>query len=387
MRSYIPIFQSFFQAGFECSTHKTKSGRRLDLAASTRHDLHPKRDFQALLPFGIATVREGVRWHLIEQVPRHYDFATLEVILSAAAESGVEVILDILHFGWPEYLDIFRPEFLDAFEGFARALSLYLKQRGVRVPFLAPVNEISFLAWGAGDEGFLYPFAKGRGHELKQQLVRATIRAVNVIRKELPDARLIAPEPVIHIIGDAEVPGSDIEAERYRMSQFQAWDMLSGRFAPELGGREEYLDIIGVNFYDRNEWIHMSDVSLKRHDPRYRPFRRILVEVWERYRRPIFVSETGTEDDARPAWFDYVCEEVLAAIHAGVPVHGICLYPIVNHPGWEDDRHCCNGLFDYADEHGNREIFRPLADAILMRQKSGAFDAYARKSFREYLSK
>jgi hypothetical protein len=385
--SYSPIFQSFFQAGFECSTHKTKSGQRLDLLASTRHTLYAKRDFEALLAFGITTAREGARWHLIEREPGQYDFATLDVILNAAAETGVEVILDVLHFGWPDYLDIFQPEFLDAFEKFVRALTTHLRQGPHKNLFLVPVNEISFLAWGAGDEGFLHPFATERGHELKEQLIRAAIRAANVIREELPDARLIAPEPVIHIIGNPEIQGDDVQAERYRMSQFQAWDMLTGRLAPELGGGPEYLDIIGVNFYDRNQWVHMADISLQRDDLRYRPFRQILLEVWERYQRPMFVSETGTEDDARPSWLAYVCEEVLAAVDAGVPIHGICLYPIINHPGWEDDRHCCNGLFDYADEHGSREIFKPLADALLRQQESGAFDTFARKPFHAQLSK
>jgi len=48
----------------------------------------------------------------------------------------------------------------------------------------------------------------------------------------------------------------------------------------------------------------------------------------------------------------------------GVPVGGITLYPIVNHPGWEDDRHCHNGLWDYADENGERPIYEPLAQEI-----------------------
>jgi hypothetical protein len=47
-----------------------------------------------------------------------------------------------------------------------------------------------------------------------------------------------------------------------------------------------------------------------------------------------------------------------------VPVHGLCLYPIVNHPGWEDDRHCHNGLWDYADAAGERNIYAPLATEL-----------------------
>jgi hypothetical protein len=31
-------FRSFFLGGFECSTHRLRSGKRLDLIRSTRHD-------------------------------------------------------------------------------------------------------------------------------------------------------------------------------------------------------------------------------------------------------------------------------------------------------------------------------------------------------------
>jgi hypothetical protein len=52
-----------------------------------------------------------------------------------------------------------------------------------------------------------------------------------------------------------------------------------------------------------------------------------------------------------------------------VPVEGICLYPILNHPGWEDDRHCHNGLWDYADEAGEREICAPMAQELRRQQQ------------------
>ena len=96
----------------------------------------------------------------------------------------------------------------------------------------------------------------------------------------------------------------------------------------------------------------------------YKPFNELLQDFYERYRVPLFVAETGIEDEARPEWFRYVCDEVKIALEKGVPVLGICLYPIVNHPGWDDNRHCHNGLWDYADEFGNREIYARLAKEI-----------------------
>jgi hypothetical protein len=78
----------------------------------------------------------------------------------------------------------------------------------------------------------------------------------------------------------------------------------------------------------------------------------------------MFIAETGIEDDLRPSWFRYVAAEVSEAIKLGAQVEGICLYPIVNHPGWDDDRHCYNGLWDYPDDKGNREVYKPLADEV-----------------------
>jgi len=363
-----PMFRSFLQAGFECSTHKIRTGKRLDLLRSTAHDCLAGQDYERLHRFGIKTVRLAARWHLIEEIPGEYDFRSLTALLDAAAETGTEVLLDLLHFGWPDHVDIFEPSFTSQFGRFVYQLTRLLRPYQDCCNMFAPVNEISFLSWAGGDKGAINPHAKGRGYEMKRNLVRAATRASEILLNELPNVRLIAPEPVIHIVGNPAIPGDDVEAEMYRQAQFQSWDMLSGRMAPELGGRPEYLDIIGVNFYERNEWVHNSESALTQKDRRYRPFHKILEEVFDRYERPMFVSETGTEDDARVGWFNYICDEVMIAHTLRIPIHGICLYPIVNHPGWEDDRYCCNGLFDYADAFGNRETYWPLAHAILKQQ-------------------
>src|SRR5205085_236319 len=107
------------------------------------------------------------------------------------------------------------------------------------------------------------------------------------------------------------------DAEAYRTSMFEAWDMLAGRLAPELGGEERFLDVIGVNYYERNQWWNHGK-TIYRGEPEYRPFRQILDEVYRRYGRPIFVSETGIENAKRPSWFAYICEEADAARRVGV---------------------------------------------------------------------
>lgn len=360
------LFKSFLQAGFESSTHKRRDGFRLDLLSSTQHDRFAREDFERLQPFGIRTVRSAARWHLIEKTPGQFDFGSLKAILDAATQTGTEVLLDLLHFGWPDDLDVLSDNFVRRFRGFTRAVAQFLRRHNYKCcTGIAPVNEISFLSWGGGEAACINPYLTTITHNLKHNLVRAATAASDVLLNEIPGIRLLAPEPVIHIVPNPDVPDDEAEAEAYRLAQFQAWDMLSGRLHPELGGKPAYLDIIGVNFYDRNEWVHNAGTFLRRGDPRYRPFHQILQEVWRRYKRPIFVAETGAEDDQRADWFNYISSEVIAAHKLGIPIHGLCIYPILNHPGWADDRHCCNGLFDYADENGHRELCEPLAQAIL----------------------
>jgi beta-glucosidase/6-phospho-beta-glucosidase/beta-galactosidase len=319
---------------------------------------------------GMHTAREGTRWHLIEAASGQHDFTTIMPFLEASQESGVQIIWDLLHFGWPDHLNVFDEEWVTAFETYAGAFAAFLREHSSAETFIAPVNEISFVAWAGGDASFLNPFESCRGGELKRQLVRGFLAAAKAVRQELPDARIVSPEPVIHIVGDPSRPDDVRQAAEYRSAMFEAWDMIIGRAQPELGGDPSYLDIIGVNYYDRNQWWNFGK-TIRRGEPEYRPFREILQEVYDRYGRPMFVSETGTEDAGRPDWFAYICDEVRAAMRANVQMHGICLYPVLNHPGWDDDRHCHNGLWDYPEPDGSRQIFEPLAQEIRRQNEIG----------------
>src|SRR5690606_17903867 len=132
---------------------------------------------------------------------------------------------------------------------------------------------------------------------------------------------------------------------------------------PELGGGPDCLDIMGVNYYSDNQWV-LNGPTIGQDDPRYRPFRDMLAETYRRYRRPLFVAETGAEGSMRRTWFRYVCDEVHAALEAGVPVEGICLYPVTDYPGWADERHCQCGLLGNVDADGRRPVHRPLAEEL-----------------------
>ncbi len=126
--------------------------------------------------------------------------------------------------------------------------------------------------------------------------------------------------------------------------------MLAGVRAPELGGHPRYLDIMGANFYHSNQWEY-PDVRLRwedtPRDARWKPFHRMLSDIYDRYRRPLFVGETSHIGIGRADWLREVAAEVWNAYDAGVPLEGVCLFPIIDRMDWNDETHWHNsGLWD-----------------------------------------
>src|SRR5687768_4976438 len=215
-----PLFRSFWMGGFESACHINRKGRRLDMIASTQHDRFIEQDYAQLLQFGIHTVRDTARWHLIEQRPGTYDFSSLDPQLDAARRHGIQVIWDLCHYGWPDGLDIFSAEFVDRFAAFSRAAAWHLRERVDGPLLVTPINELSFFAWAAGDVGWFHPFGEHRGAELKRQLVRAMIASIDAIRGVDRHARIVTAEPLINVVPPKGQPDVNDVAARYRAAQF-----------------------------------------------------------------------------------------------------------------------------------------------------------------------
>ena len=231
-----PRFQSFFMGGFECATHIRRDRRRLDLLAATRHDTRAAADYALLQTVGIRTVRDGLRWHRIEQKPGTYDWSSFLPMLRAAHETGTEVLWDLCHWGVPDWLDPFSPEFPAHFERYARAAAEQIASERARAGvsgtvYLCPINEISFWSWVGGDMEHFAPFGRGRGRELKRQLAAASIRAIRAVRQVLPGVRLLQVEPLIQISPGTRRATTVAAAGAHHAAQFEAWDMIAGRLA------------------------------------------------------------------------------------------------------------------------------------------------------------
>lgn len=361
------LLKSFILGGFECATHIRRDGRQVDVLADTHHDLHAREDYELLSSCGVKCVRDGLRWHLIERSPGVFDWSSFLPLLEASLDAGMQVIWDLCHWGVPQDIDLFSDTFVSRFEAFAREVATLIANRSNAVPFYCPINEISFWAWVGGDEAHFGPHQSARGPELKRQLVKASLAAIRAIREVDSRARFVQAEPVIQISANPLIPEGDADAKRHTDSQYEAWDQMRGDGLHEndgsLGGSADALDIIGVNYYWNNQWIHLGERTPPGHYLHV-PLHILLQRVWERYGRPIIVTETGSEDPDGVGWLGYVAAEVRQALRAGVPVEGICLYPVMDYPGWDDDRHCSCGLIGLNAEWDTRHLRMDLAEEV-----------------------
>jgi protoporphyrinogen oxidase/glycosyltransferase involved in cell wall biosynthesis len=335
-------FATFWQAGYEGADHVNHGGRALNMNGVTGHIDQARSDYALLHQFGIRTVRESAGWRLCER-DGVFDFSVLDSRLRAAQEYGLQICWTFCHYGWPEELDVYGPDFVPRFARYCRELAAFLAPWAGPEPVYSPINEISFQSWGLSVHMFRCknmhdPRAATEG---KRQLVRASIAGIDAIRQVTPGARFLQCDPMINVIAPPDRPDWIGQAAGWRASQFDAWDMLCGRRAPELGGAPRYLDLIGGNYYHDNQWENGTNLRLWWHldDARRLPLHRALLELHQRYGRPLLLAETSHVGSGRGIWIRQVAEQAALAIQHGADVRGVCLYPTIDRPDWDHADH------------------------------------------------
>lgn len=304
----------------------------------TQHDRYVRDDYRRLREIGVGTVRDGVRWNLVDRRGA-LDFSSVLPFIEAAKQEHITVIWDLFHYGYPEDLDPFAAEFIDRFAAYCYGFAKLIRSRFWGAPFYTPVNEISYFAWAAGGQGLFAPHLIDRGPELKRQLARASIAGMNAIMAVDSRARFVHCEPLVHVVAPLDAPWLADEADYFNdRCVHEAWDMIGGYLEPELGGSPRHLDIVGVNYYGYNQWEHQRPGSiLSLDDPRRLPFHELLHQMQRRYDRPIVVAETASHAEFRPGWVRDIGRECLLALDHGVDLHGLCLYPIIDMFDWHED--------------------------------------------------
>jgi beta-glucosidase/6-phospho-beta-glucosidase/beta-galactosidase len=349
------IFPSFFISGFECSTFLWKDKRRRNLIEETQHDRHAQEDYNILRSLGIDVAREGIPWPLVDR-DGCYDFSRIDPMIEAMQQTQIIPIWDLCHYGYPDDLDPFSNEFIDRFARYCRAAAEYVIPRLHGPYFFTPINEITFFSFSGGEWGWVAPYktTKEDRFRFRLALCKAAIAGVKAIREVEPQARMVHIDPLVQVVAPRDRPDL-VEAADHEtyVDTFLAWDILYGKEHPELGGSPEILDIVGANNYSFGQMEYREQgphQALEPNDDRIKPLCELMRWVWERYHRPMIIGETSGLEAGRDEWLRDVMDESLAAVNAGIDLHGICLFPAVDMPDWHTGEWLHNGICDLKEE-------------------------------------
>lgn len=367
------LFGSLFIGGFECSNQLTLDGNRLDMIAASQHDRQAAADYALCRSVGMRAVREAARWPLIDSGGQLKNLTSVREMAQIGRKAGLTQIWDLMHYGYPDDLDPTAADFVPRFAAYARAVAQAVREESVGQTYFTPVNEISYYAFAGGEIAYMAPFWQHRGGDLKRILVQAAIAAANAIWEVDPEAQMVSVDPLVHLHPPTGRP--DLQADADFFNQYvvtEGFDMLAGGVAPELGGSRRHLGIIGLNFYASNQWTIATPEQPQRFleldDPAWLPLSDMLVELQARYGGPIILAETGASGEARAPWVRYLAAEVKTALDKGVDFQGICFYPTITTPDWEDPTAFFDGgIFDVHPQPDGtlaRALSLPVAQAI-----------------------
>lgn len=373
------LFSSFWWAGYECTDQLNAFGHRVDFLNLTGHLDRLDADYHDIAQVDIRTVREGIRWSYVEQRPYTYDWSVVRHMLQRGKALGIQQIWDICHFGYPDDLTPLHPMFARRFAALCRAFVPIYRETYPDGPLIVtPINEVSFISWLGGDARGTSPYCTKQGVEVKLGLMRAYIEGVAALREVDKNVVILTTEPLVNMVPPLNPTRQQTAAARAaHNAQYEAVDMLTGRLRPELGGKPDMVDVVGLNFYYNNQWVTPTFEFLpwanEGNDPRFRRLHELFLEVYRRYRKPIALTETSHSGVDRPHWIGMVARECATARRAGVPLEGVCLYPIIDRPDWD---HLTpwhrSGLWDARppDEEmalgqtPDRHLHQPSADAL-----------------------
>ncbi len=353
--------------------------RVLDEYALTHHYTYWREDIDRAAALGVKALRYGIPWYKVESVPGVFDWSWTDRVLEYIAGKGIAVILDLMHYGTPLWLD---NQFLNTAypERVAAYAAAAANRYGRLLKHYTPLNEPWVTAAFTGLHGIWPPYLRGDDGLVKimRQVARGMTLTIEAIRSAHPAALMISADAAGETIADT--PELQALATHASARTFLASDLVTGKVGADHplfawllrhgmseidlawhSSRPANIDIMGVNYYPESGVVGLRDVNGVATAYRRRAgaagMERALRSFAQRYNRPVMITETSTNGtlELRGQWL----AESLAAITqiraAGIPMIGYTWFPMFD-------------LIDWSYRQGARpleEFFARLGPSVL----------------------
>ena len=344
-----------FATGIECSYPTIEQGRwRRDQMSGTGFYRHWQEDFELCRQLGITHLRYGPPLHLIFRRPGSFDWSWIDDQMAELERYGPEPIVDLCHFGLPDWLQSFQNgELVPALAEYAGAFA----DRFPWVRFYTPVNEMYVCARMSALQGAWNEQRSDDAAYVRAalNLAAANLAITEAILKRREQALLInsesseftqacCPEPEIQRI-------ATLENER----RFLPLDLLYGRelgetmkaylqehgvteqdLAPFLHNKVPRRSVLGLDYYEWNERLIDSEGQVRSLGELFGWYV-IANQYYERYGRAMMHTETHRMDAAdAPQWLWRQWHNVQLLRKSGVPLIGFTWYSLTDQIDWDN---------------------------------------------------
>lgn len=340
-----------FAVGIECSNPVIAGGERVDELEATGHYKKWETDLTLVRNLGAKYVRYGLPIHRVFKGPGQYDWSFSDQVLNRMRHLGITPILDLVHFGLPDWLGDFQnPDWPSHVRDYARAVA-------ERYPWLrlyTPVNEIYITAqfsaafgwWNEqlrSDEAFV--------NNMKH-CVKASVLIMRAILDFCPDAIFVFSESTeyVHPGSPDLVPIAQFLNER----RFLSLDLLFGhdtsarayRYLMRSGMTPEEYDwfqhqqdlrthcIMGTDYYVTNEHVLHPNGRTSASGEIY-GYYVITRQYYDRYRIPVMHTETNRVAQHARSWLWKEWMNLLRLREDGVPIIGFTWYGLIDMLDWD----------------------------------------------------
>ena len=341
-----------FATGIECSYPTIKNGKvRRDQLRECGHYDRYKEDLGLVKEMGLNVLRYGLPYYSMHLGPGKYDWEFADLAMAEIKRLGITPILDLMHFGVPDWLGNFQnPELPVHFADFCAAVA----KRYPWVRYYTPVNEIYVTARISAKDGNWneqLKTDKGFVTALKH-CVAASIMGNQQIAKHRPDCVIVQSESAEYTHELCATPSD--ETKLNNELRFLSLDLLYanppsanvGMYMMDNGlTRKEYdwfmagkppgYQIMGNDYYGRNERIKLPDGSVQT-SMDVLGWYEITREYYERYHLPVMHTETNVfEPDLASEWLYKQWLGILRMRRDGIPVVGFTWYSLTDQIDWD----------------------------------------------------
>ena len=371
-----------------------------------------EEDHQLLEELGHQAFRLGIEWARVEPKPNEFDVNVIEHyrrIFESLQRRKIKICLTLHHWVLPEWVaqkgGWSYSKTVDFFERYSRRMvdefgdfpELWITFNEPMVAALAGYITADFPPQRHSFFGF---------RSAVRHMLEAHARVYRIIHESKEGARvgIAMAYPWIEPWGSKGVAGwyERLFVDVAKTWIYRAWDrsVQTGRVHPLFGfGKIEGLggsvDFAGINYYFRvtprasirhikraffdleaiPKGICVSDMGWQIYPE---GLYRVLMEVWGRFKKPIFITENGIADgtDAkRDAYIVSHLQQVYRAIEKQIPVQGYFHWSFIDNFEWNEGFSMKFGLVDvdFTDSELKR---KPRRSATMYRkiiQKNGFF--------------